>query len=147
MLSLTLTSSIWLFHRVSFILPVSSLIVALATLCTTSLYLDSTSRGLSFSVTWAWMSMRFIPSLRSFIFKMILPFSFFHMSSVRFFRDHGSRCSRLCLVLRIGGCASFGLPFRHLFRSSSSRMSRLVFLEPGLASADVRSRFFAMGSV
>jgi len=69
MVSFTFTWSIWSFHRVSFIVPVSSLMVALATLSTTSLYLDKTSRGLVFSVTLASMSTRLVPSLRSFIFK------------------------------------------------------------------------------
>jgi len=63
--------------------PVSSLIVALATLRTTSLYLDRTSRGPVFSVTLASISTRLVPSLRSFIFKRgFSPFSTVSLSIV-----------------------------------------------------------------
>jgi hypothetical protein len=74
-LSFTLTCSICSFHRVSFIVPVSSWIVVSATRWTTSLYFDITSLVGAFSVTWASMSTRFIPSCSSFIFK-IFPSSY-----------------------------------------------------------------------
>src|SRR3990170_7424893 len=80
-LSFTLTCSICSFHRVSFIVPVSSWIVVSAIRWTTSLYLDITSLVGAFSVTWASMSTRFIPSCSSFIFK-IFPSSYVFVLSL-----------------------------------------------------------------
>jgi len=96
-------------------LPVSSLIVALATLCTTSLYLDRTWRGACFSVTLASTSIRFIPSLRSFIFKICPPrsawlvFRGFLFSFIVWFEES---CGVLCLFFEFWFFARCLLCFR-----------------------------------
>jgi hypothetical protein len=79
--SSTLTWSICSFHRVSFIVPVSSLIMASATRYVSFLYLERTSRVSDFSITFASTSTLLSPSFRSLIFRILPPVSF------NFFRD------------------------------------------------------------